>query len=174
MHSSWGGLTNTLYQLQGLHHQNPSCNCSHLSESLPNGVKSAFLNGWLDEEIFVSNLKGIRLKDRGPNSTRLLDFKKELHKEFEMTDLGEMSFFLGMEVWQSPYGIFISQERYANELSKICKENCKPVNTPLMQNVKLCKNDGAAKLMKQVQKHSWVLVDLTAIRPDIMLQQVYS
>ncbi|XP_031252306.1 uncharacterized protein LOC116110236 [Pistacia vera] len=122
-----------------------------------------------DGRIFVS-LHVDDLLVTGTDSTRLLDFKKELYKEFEMTDLGEMSFFLGMEVWQSSNGIFISQEKYANELlKKFAMENCKPVNTPLMQNLKLCKNDGDAKV-DETKYRSIVgcLVYLTATRPDIM------
>ena len=45
-------------------------------------------------------------------------FKKSMMKEFEMTDLGELHHFLGIEVYQSKEGIFISQESYANGILK--------------------------------------------------------
>ena len=41
------------------------------------------------------------------------EFKKQMEKEFEMTDMGEMSYFLGMEIHQSQQGIFICQKKYA-------------------------------------------------------------
>lgn len=122
-----------------------------------------------DEKIFIS-LYVDDLLVTGTNSTRLQDFKNELHKEFEMNDLGEMSFFLGMEVWQSANGIFVSQKKYANELlKKFAMKNCKPVNTPLVKNLKLCKNDGAAKV-EETKYKSMVgcLLYLTVARPDIM------
>ena len=37
---------------------------------------------------------------------------------FEMTDLGEMTFFLGMEIQQTQQGIFIGQQKYAKEVLK--------------------------------------------------------
>ena len=42
-----------------------------------------------------------------------------MESEFEMTDLGLMKFFLGIEVKQSKNGIFISQSKYANSFKKI-------------------------------------------------------
>ena len=47
------------------------------------------------------------------------DFKIVMESEFEMTDLGLMKFFLGIEVQQSESGIFISQSKYASEVLKI-------------------------------------------------------
>jgi len=47
----------------------------------------------------------------------------------KMTDLGEMSFFLGMEVKQKNGEIFISQRKYSKEiLKKFSMENCKSMN----------------------------------------------
>lgn len=65
-------------------------------------------------------------------------------KTFEMTDLGLMSYFLGIEVSQRNDEIFISQKKYTKALLK--KFNmyiCKPVSTPLVTNEKLQKVDGA-------------------------------
>ncbi|XP_031277068.1 uncharacterized protein LOC116135493 [Pistacia vera] len=60
-----------------------------------------------------------------------------------MTDLGEMTYFLGMEIVQSNNEIFVCQEKYANEvLIKFGMENSKPADTPLVPNLKLSKNDG--------------------------------
>ena len=48
-------------------------------------------------------------------------FKVVMESEFEMTDLGLMKFFLGIEVQQSESGIFISQTKYASEVLKRLK-----------------------------------------------------
>ena len=48
----------------------------------------------------------------------IAEFKTVMESEFEMTDLGLMKFFLGIEVQQSESGIFISQSKYASEVLK--------------------------------------------------------
>ena len=45
-------------------------------------------------------------------------FKSAMKQEFEMTNLGLMKYFLGIEVNQSEKGIFISQSKYANDILK--------------------------------------------------------
>ncbi|XP_076881687.1 secreted RxLR effector protein 161-like [Bidens hawaiensis] len=51
------------------------------------------------------------------NSLLISEFKKRMMSTFEMTDLGLLSYFLGLEIHQSKSGIFMSQEKYAKELS---------------------------------------------------------
>lgn len=50
----------------------------------------------------------------GNNPKMFDDFKKTMTKEFEMTNIRHMSYFLGVKVNQSDAGIFISQNKYAN------------------------------------------------------------
>ncbi len=60
-----------------------------------------------------------------------------------MKDLGELRYFLGIEVIQSPKGIWLLQRQYAlNKLSEYGMTSCKPISTPLEQNVKLNVNEG--------------------------------
>lgn len=67
----------------------------------------------------------------GNNSKMFDEFKKVMTREFEMTDIGLMSYYLGIEVKQDEDEIFISQEAYAKKvLEKFKMTNCKPVNTP--------------------------------------------
>jgi len=69
--------------------------------------------------------------------------KKLLKQEFEMKDLGELRYFLDIEVIQSPKGIWILQRQYAlNKLFKYGMTGCKPISIPLEQNVKLNANEG--------------------------------
>ena len=43
-------------------------------------------------------------------------YKRELTSEFEMKDLGLMHYFLGLEVWQKPGEIFLTQGKYAVDI----------------------------------------------------------
>jgi hypothetical protein len=55
-------------------------------------------------------------------------FAKDMQNEFEMSLLGELSFFLGLQICQSNQGIFISQTKYIREmLKRFGMEDCKPV-----------------------------------------------
>lgn len=61
-----------------------------------------------------------------------------MEKEFEMTDLGLMAYFLGIEVKQDNNGKFVSQSKYAQEiLKKFAMEDCHFVGTPIECGVKL-------------------------------------
>ena len=65
-------------------------------------------------------------------------FKSTMKKEFEMTDLGLMKYFLGIEVSQTNDGIFIFQKKYANDVLKRFKMlNCNPTSTPIARGLKL-------------------------------------
>ncbi|KAK2994415.1 hypothetical protein RJ640_009642 [Escallonia rubra] len=67
-----------------------------------------------------------------PSSPMFDDFNKEMAKEFEMTDIGLMSYYLGIEVKQRDDGTFISQEAYAKEvLKRFNMENCNPISIPI-------------------------------------------
>ena len=87
-----------------------------------------------------------------------------------MTDIGLMSYYLGLEVMQMEEGIFISQERYTKEISKKFNMfDCNPVNTPMHSGKKLSMFDDAEK-MDSTSFKSLVgsLRYLTCRRPDIL------
>ena len=104
------------------------------------------------------------------NSQRLIDeFKKRMMEEFEMTDLGLMRYFLGIEVKQLKEGVFISQEGYARDiLKKFGMEDSNPMNTPMEPKTKLSKNDEGVVIDENLYR-SLVgsLRYLTCTRPDI-------
>jgi len=57
----------------------------------------------------------------------LEEFKVAMTRKFEMIDLGLMKYFLGIEVGQSPHGIFFCQQKYATDILKRFKmDKCKP------------------------------------------------
>ena len=100
----------------------------------------------------------------------LLDeFKEAMKCEFEMTDLGLMKYFLGIEVEQKHDGIFISQQKYATDvLKKFRMENCKPADTPIAFGTKLSKQDMGSAVNSTLYKQLvGSLIYLTATRPDI-------
>ncbi|KAK2967035.1 hypothetical protein RJ640_003391 [Escallonia rubra] len=91
-------------------------------------------------------------------------------REFEMTDIGLMSYYLSIEVRQMEDGIFISQEAYAKEiLKRYGMVYCKPVKTPVECGVKLSKHGEGDKIHPTFFKS---LVEslryLTCTRPDIL------
>ncbi|KAG6386523.1 hypothetical protein SASPL_155426 [Salvia splendens] len=98
------------------------------------------------------------------------EFKKAMTEEFEMTDIGLMAYYLGVEVNQREDGIFITQEHDAKEILKKFKmKDCKPINTPVECGVKLSKNDKEEKVDPTLYK-SLVgsLRYLTCPRPNIL------
>ena len=68
----------------------------------------------------------------GSNQCLMDKFKAKMEELFEMTDLRDMSYFLGMEVHHNQHEIFICQYKYAKEILKKFKiEECKPTTTPM-------------------------------------------
>ncbi|GJU63827.1 retrovirus-related pol polyprotein from transposon TNT 1-94 [Tanacetum coccineum] len=100
-------------------------------------------------------------------------FEKIMHSRFEMSLMGEMKLFLGLQIHQSPRGIFINQAKYALKiLKKYSMEKCDSVGTPMATKPKL-DADLSGKLIDQTDYHSKIgsLMYLISSRPDIV--QVY-
>ncbi|CAJ2662166.1 unnamed protein product [Trifolium pratense] len=97
-------------------------------------------------------------------------FKDDMKQVFEMSDLGEMSYFLGMEVEQKNGDIFICQRKYAKDmLKKFNMENCKSMSTPMCPKEKLCKDDEAEQVDETLYRSLiGCLMYLTTTRPDVM------
>ena len=65
----------------------------------------------------------------------ILDSKRKLAAEFEMKDLSMMHYFLGLEVWQKPSEIVLSQGKYAVDiLKRFGMMDCKSMSTPMTMN----------------------------------------
>ncbi|GJR59074.1 hypothetical protein Tco_1501236 [Tanacetum coccineum] len=97
-----------------------------------------------------------------------------MHSRFEMSLIGEMKFLLGLQIHQSPRGIFIKQAKYALEiLKKHGMEKGQRVGTPMATKPKL-DADLSGKLIDQTDYYSKIgsLMYLTSSRPDIV-QAVY-
>ncbi|GJV11266.1 retrovirus-related pol polyprotein from transposon TNT 1-94 [Tanacetum coccineum] len=95
-------------------------------------------------------------------------FEKLMHNKFEMSMMGELKFFLGIQIHQSPCGIFINQAKYAQEiLKKHGMTSCDNVGTPMA--TKPLDADLSVTLVDQTKYHSMVgaLMYLTTSRTDI-------
>ena len=70
------------------------------------------------------------------------EFKEAMKSKFEMSELGETQYFLGMKIQQTTEGISICQAIYIEDmLKRFIMQNCKPVSTPLVAGSKLMKDD---------------------------------
>jgi hypothetical protein len=66
-----------------------------------------------------------------------------MSNEFEMSMIGELSFFLGLQIKQLKDGIFLSQSKYLkNMLKKFSLENAKSIKTPMATNGHLDLDEG--------------------------------
>lgn len=77
-----------------------------------------------------------------------------MSSEFEMSMVGELSFFLGLQIKQSEDGIFISQTKYARNLVKrFGLESAKHMKTPIGKNDKLSRDDVGTSVDPSLQEH---------------------
>nr|GEV96048.1 retrovirus-related Pol polyprotein from transposon TNT 1-94 [Tanacetum cinerariifolium] len=114
---------------------------------------------YVDDIIFTST---------DPNACDM--FSNEMSLKFQMSMMGKMSFFLGLQVSQSPGGIFINQSKFSLEiLKKFGMDSCDSVDTPIVDQLKL-DEDLLGILVDQTRFHSMVgsLMYHTASRPDIV------
>lgn len=93
----------------------------------------------------------------------------QMTKEFEMSLVGELNYFLGLQIKQGTDGIFISQAKYANNLVKrFGLEGVKQMRTPMGSHEKLTKDEeGIPVDSKLFRSMIGSLLYLTASRPDL-------
>jgi len=107
----------------------------------------------------------------GPTNASLCkEFSKLMRDEFEMSMMGELKFFLGIQVNQCKDGVYVHKTKYTKELLKKFKlEDCKVINTPMHPTCTLSKEDTGT----QVDQKLYIgmigsLLYLTASRLDIL------
>ncbi|GJR95397.1 retrovirus-related pol polyprotein from transposon TNT 1-94 [Tanacetum coccineum] len=142
-------------------------------------IKHEYSMGMVDNTLFNKRSKShlvivqIYVDDIifGSTSQNLCDdFAKIMHDEFEMSMMGELNFFLGLQIKQIEDGIFFNQSKYIKEmLKKFGLEDSKPTKTPMSTKIKLTKGD-EADFVDSSKYRGMIgsLLYLTASRPDIM------
>nr|GEV39129.1 putative ribonuclease H-like domain-containing protein [Tanacetum cinerariifolium] len=161
-------------------------------------IKSAFLYGTIEGEVYVYQPPGFEDPDHPDNVYKVVkalyglhqaprawyetlanyllendlckDFEKLMKDKFQMSSMGELTFFLGLQVKQKPDEIFISQDKYVAEiLRKLGLTDGKSASIPIDTEKPLLKDpDG-----EDVNVHTYIsmigsLMYLTSSRPDIM------
>ena len=98
------------------------------------------------------------------------EFSKTMQNEFEMSHMGELTYFLGLQIKQMKEGIFISQCKYAKELLKrFGMENSGHKNTPMSTTTFLDKDESGKNVDQKLYRGMiGSLLYITSSRPDIM------
>nr|GFA61864.1 copia protein [Tanacetum cinerariifolium] len=169
-------LKNALYGLK----QAPRAWYDELSKFL---LSKGFSKGSIDPNLFITKHKedillvqiyvdDIIFGSTNPNLSKR--FEKLMHSKFEMSMMGELKFYLGIQIHQSPRGIFINQAKYAQKiLKKHGTTFCDSIGTPMA--TKHLDADLSGTPIDQTKYHSKVgaLMYLTVSRPDIMHATCY-
>ncbi|GKF69761.1 copia protein, partial [Tanacetum coccineum] len=93
-------------------------------------VKSAFLYGQIEEEVYVCQPPD-DIIFRSTKKELCDEFEKLMKDKFQMSSMGELTFFLGLQVQQKKKGIFISQDKYVHDiLKKFNYTDVKSASTP--------------------------------------------
>ncbi|GJT09260.1 retrovirus-related pol polyprotein from transposon TNT 1-94 [Tanacetum coccineum] len=113
---------------------------------------------YVDDIIFAST-----------NTAMCDEFANQMTNKFKMSMMGQMSFFLGLQISQSPRGIFINQSKYASEIvKKYGLHTTDSVDTPMIENKKL-DEDLQGKPVDATLYRGMIgsLMYLTSSRPDL-------
>ncbi|GKD49141.1 zinc finger, CCHC-type containing protein [Tanacetum coccineum] len=103
-------------------------------------VKTAFLNGELDEDVYMNQPQGFIMSG---NENKVDVTKEFLSSRFSMKDMGEANVILGIRIKHESNGIEISQSHYIEKiLNKFNYFDCTPVSTPMDTSEKLMPNNG--------------------------------
>ncbi|GKD06963.1 putative ribonuclease H-like domain-containing protein, partial [Tanacetum coccineum] len=142
-------------------------------------LDNGFRKGQIDKTLFIKRLKGDILLVQvyvddiifGSTKKSLCDeFEQIMHNRFQMSSIGELTFFLGLQVKKKEDGIFISQDKYVGEiLKKFGFSSVRTTSTPMETNKALTKDEDGEDV--DVHLYSSMirsLMYLTSSRLDIM------
>ncbi|GJX07779.1 putative ribonuclease H-like domain-containing protein [Tanacetum coccineum] len=161
--------------LYGLH-QAPRAWYETLSSFL---LENGFRRGTIDKTLFIKKNKSdimlVQVYVDGiifgsTKKSMCTKFEEVMYKRFHVSSMGELTFFLGLQVKQQRDGILISQDKYvANILKKFDFYSIKTATTPIESNKPLVKDEDGVKVdVHEYQSMIGSLIYLTGSRPDIM------
>ncbi|GJV74535.1 putative ribonuclease H-like domain-containing protein [Tanacetum coccineum] len=156
-------------------HQAPRAWYETLSTYL---LENRFRRGTINKTLFIKKEKGdilliqVYVDDIIFGSTKkslCVEFKQMMHKRFQMSSMGELTFFLGLQVQQKEDGIFISQDKYvADILKKFDFVTVKTASTSMEPNKALVMDEEADNVDVYLYRSMiGSLMYLIASRPDI-------
>ncbi|GJZ56798.1 retrovirus-related pol polyprotein from transposon TNT 1-94 [Tanacetum coccineum] len=142
-------------------------------------LSNGFQRGQIDQTLFIKSQQGhillvqIYVDDIIFGSTKkelCEEFEKLMKDKFQMSSMGELTFFLGLQVQQRKKGIFISQDKYVHEiLRKFNYTDVKSASTPTDLEKPLVKDADADDVDEHLYRSMiGSLMYLTASRPDII------
>nr|GFB68788.1 hypothetical protein [Tanacetum cinerariifolium] len=98
-------------------------------------VKSAFIYGTIDEEVYLMQpprFQDLDFPAKVYKVEKEIEFKALMHEKFQMSVMGELNFFLSLQVLQKENGIFLSQDKYVGDiLKKFGYSDVRSSNTPM-------------------------------------------
>lgn len=98
----------------------------------------------------------------------IIKFKEEMASKFEMSDLGRLTYYLGIQVNQHQGGISLNQARYAHKiLEEAGMKNCNLVHTPMETELKLSKAENERRLIQRFIERMWVVSGICYILDPI-------
>ncbi|WVZ89700.1 hypothetical protein U9M48_036069 [Paspalum notatum var. saurae] len=141
-------------------------------------LKSGFVMGSVDKTLFLLSHGGDTLIVQiyvddiifgGSSHALVSSFAEQISREFEMSLMGELQFFLGLQIKQGLEGTFVHQAKYTRYiLKKFNMSDSKPMTTPMSTNTALdADEDGETVDQKEFRGMIGSLLYLTATRPDI-------
>ncbi|WJX18836.1 hypothetical protein P8452_08595 [Trifolium repens] len=142
-------------------------------------LENGFQKGQIDNTLFRKTTKKdiliiqIYVDDiifGSTNASLCKSFSKLMQDEFEMSMMGELKFFLGIQINQGKDGTYIHQSKYTKELlKKFNLEDCKIMSTPMHPSSSLSKEEIGSKVDQKLYRGMISsLLYLTASRPDIL------
>nr|GEV98683.1 hypothetical protein [Tanacetum cinerariifolium] len=142
-------------------------------------LTNGFQRGIIDQTLFIRRHRGdfihvqVYVDDiifGSSNPQLCIEFEALMHEKFQISAMGELNFFLGLQVLQKKDGIFLSQDKYVGDiLKKFGYSDVRSANTPMDKENPW----GKDRTSKDVDLHLYrsmigSLMYLTASRPDIM------
>nr|GEW01014.1 hypothetical protein [Tanacetum cinerariifolium] len=121
-------------------------------------VKSAFLYGKTEEEVYVCQPLGFEdpsfpEKVYKVEKELCTSFKKLMHEKFQMSSMGELTFFLRLQVKQKEDGIFISQDKYVAEILKMFRFSVKTASNPMETQKPLLKDEDGEEVDVHIYRY---------------------